>query len=206
MKRVPLERAYPGLAFRRRSRNLWARFTGAPAECIHLDQPQPWVAMLVPDTLYVRGKAVLQRRPPRPEASLCLDCLVSVVRPELAAFHGRIVAFEPDPEIFSQYFFMAASDFAASGLRPEVSAAIGQRFSRPAVRCESCTRTATWQWIPRDQVSNLDDLDAIVNSPGHDFCAAHGAVAFCESLEAIPETNIFYMNLPYGPSGAYVWI
>jgi hypothetical protein len=206
MARIPLERAYPALTFRRRSRNWWAKFTGAPAECIHLDQPQPWIAMLVPDTLYVRGKAVLQRRPARPEASLCRDCLISLVEPDQKAYHGRVVAFEPDAETLSQYFFIGVTDFGPSGLQPEVSAAIEQRLARPPETCESCVRPSTWQWIPREQVATLDDVGSISEAAGHNYCAAHGAARFCKALEVMPEANIFYMNLPYGDAGAYVWI
>jgi hypothetical protein len=206
MARIPLERAYPALAFRRRSRNWWAKLTGAPAECMHLDEPQPWMAMLLPDTLYVRGKAVLQRRPARPEASLCRDCLVSVVEPDLKAYHGRVVVFEPDAEMLSQYFFIATTDFEASGLQPAVSAAIEHRLARQLGACELCSRPATWQWIPREQVASLDDVGHISGAAGHNLCAGHGAARFCKALEAMAEANIFYMNLPYGNSGAYVWI
>jgi hypothetical protein len=164
------------------------------------------MAMLVPDTLYVRGKAVLQRRPARPEASLCRDCLLSIVEPDLKAYHGRVVAFEPHAEMLSQYFFIGDSDFAPSGLQPAVSAAIDQRLARRLDVCELCSRQATWQWIPREQVASLDDVERISGATGHDLCAVHGAAQFCKALEAMPEANIFYMNLPYGAAGAYVWI
>jgi hypothetical protein len=173
---------------------------------MHLDEPQPWMAMLLPDTLYVRGKAVLQRRPARPEASLCRDCLVSVVEPDLKAYHGRVVVFEPDAEMLSQYFFIATTDFEASGLQPAVSAAIEHRLARQLGACELCSRPATWQWIPREQVASLDDVGHISGAAGHNLCAGHGAARFCKALEAMAEANIFYMNLPYGNSGAYVWI
>jgi hypothetical protein len=206
MKRISLERAYPSLAFRRRSRNWWAKLTGAPAECVHLDDPQPFMAALLPDTLYVRGKAVLQRQPARPEASLCRECLFSIVEPELKAYHGRVVAFEPDPAVVTQYFFMATNDFEDSGLLPAVAAAIQQRLGRRMNACELCGRQAMWQWIPRNQVASLDDVGHICEATGQNLCAIHGAARFREALESMPEANIFYVNLPYGDAGAYVWI
>ncbi len=162
--------------------------------------------MLLPDTLYIRGKAVQQRMPARPEASLCRDCLLSVVEPELKAYHGRVMAFEPNAESLSQYFFIGTGDFGPSGLQPEVSTAIEKRLAQRLDTCESCSRQATWQWIPWEQVASLDEVDRINEAPGNSLCAVHGSARFCKALEAIPEANIFYMNLPYGDAGAYVWI
>ena len=83
-----------------------------------------WIATLLPDTLYLRGKRALRRDPVRPEITLCRECLTGVVQDELESFAGRVVAFEPDAELFTQYFFVAQPDFDAAGLRPEVSDAI----------------------------------------------------------------------------------
>lgn len=164
------------------------------------------MAMLLPDTLYVRGKAVLQRRPARPEASLCRECLLSIVEPELKAYHGPVVVFEPDATTVTQYFFMATNDFEVSGLQPAVAAAIQQRLARRMDSCALCSRQARWQWISRDQVASLDDVGHITEATGQNLCAVHGAARFRQALENMPEANIFYMNLPYGDAGAFVWI
>ena len=94
--RVKLEQAYPRIAFRWRSRNWWARLTRVPPECEHLEHGAEWMATYAPDTLYLRGKASLRRRPARPEVSLCRACLLSELETELSGYHGRVVAFEPD--------------------------------------------------------------------------------------------------------------
>ena len=124
MAPIPLEQAYPALSFRPRTRNWWARLFGQPAECVHLETEQHWMALLVPDKLYLRGKGSEVRTPARPEVSLCRACLISVMEPELAAYRGSVVAFEPDPQSVSQYFFVDSADFEAAGLRPEVAGAV----------------------------------------------------------------------------------
>jgi len=204
--RLTLEQAYPGIAFRRRTRNWWARLTRVPPECVHLETEPAWAATLVPDTLYLRGRAAPRRQALRPEVSLCRGCLLGVLAAELAAYAGRVVAFEPDAEKFSQYFFVAAPDFDAAGLRPEVAAAIGARLAGLGGACCECTRAAAWLWVPRQEVPSLDEVALIGAAPGRRLCATHGTAALCGAFEAYDEANLFYVNVPYGEAGAYVWI
>ncbi len=164
------------------------------------------MATLAPDTLYLRGKAALRRASPRPEVSLCRACLLGVLAAELAAYDGRVVAFEPDAENFTQYFFIAAPDFAAAGLLPEVAAAIEQRLAEPSGACSECSRPAAWLWLARDDVASLDEAGRIGAAMGRRLCAAHGAATLCGALEASAEANLFYVNVPYGEAGAYIWI
>jgi hypothetical protein len=206
MARIELEQAYRGISFRPKSRNWWARMMRWPAECIHLESGHTWMATFIPDTLYLRGKAAPRRNPVRPEVSLCLDCLGALLEPELAAYRGRIIAFEPDGESFTQYFFVARKDFAAAGLRSEVAAAIEKRLANFNGECGECGAPATWQWISRREVSSLDQTERIAESPGAMYCAKHGAAKLREALSKIQEANLFYVNAPYGDSGAYVWI
>jgi len=204
MARLSLGQAYPGVAFR--PRNLLARLMRWPAECVHLENGHHWMATFLPDTLYLRGKAKLKRNPARPEASVCFDCLAGLLEPELAAYAGRVVAFEPDGESFTQYFFVDRADFAAAGLRPEVAEAISARTERISGTCCDCDAAATWLWISRREVSSLDQTERIAETPGALFCAKHGAAKLCSALGALEEANLFYVNAPYGDSGAYVWI
>lgn len=207
--RPSLESAYPALAFRSRSRNWWARLTGQAPECVHLETEVAWMATLVPDTVFLRGKGTVVRKPPRPEVSLCRGCLMEVIEPELAAFRGRVVAFEPDYGATSQYFFVSSADFTAAGLTPELSAAIEKRLAEPPAVCERCERSgrrATWLWLDRAAVASLDDVAHVESAAGQWLCATHGAAAFCRSLKSVEEANFFYLNLPYGDAGAYVWI
>jgi hypothetical protein len=177
-----------------------------PAECIHLETSQAWVATFIPDTLYLRGKAVPRRNPARPGISVCFDCLAGLLQPELAAYPGRVVAFEPDGKSFTQYFFLGRDEFAAAGLRSEVAAAIEKRLETFSGVCSECRWPATWLWISRREVSSLDQTERIEQSPGAAYCAKHGAAKLCEALGKIDEANLFYINVPYGDSGAYVWI
>ena len=149
MSRVTLEQAYPGIAFRPRTRNWWARLTRVPPECMHLETEQAWMATLVPDTLYLRGQPASRRETRRPEVSLCRACLLGVLAAELPCYAGRVVAFAPDAETFSQYFFIAAQDFAPAGLRPEVAAVILQRLDEPRGACRDCSQSASWLWFGR---------------------------------------------------------
>lgn len=206
MPRVTLEQAYPGIAFRPRTRNWWARLTRVPPECVHLETEQGWIATLVPDTLYLCGKAAPRSLTQRPEVSLCRTCLIGVLEEQLAAYAGRVVAFEPDLDSFSQYFFVAGPDFDAAGLLPEVATAIEQRLRQPNGACGECSLPATWLWLSRGEVASLDEIGAIAAAPGRRLCAAHGATALCRVLESSAEANLFYVNLPYDAAGAYVWI
>src|SRR5207245_11027317 len=123
--------ACPGWACRARRRNGWAWLTRVPPECVHLETEQGWMAALVPDTLYLRGKAARRSLTQRPEVSLCRACLVGVLEAELAAYAGRVVAFEPDLDSFSQYFFVAGPDFDPAGFLPGVAVAIEQWVRQP---------------------------------------------------------------------------
>jgi len=203
---MELEQAYPGIAFRWRTRNWWARLTRVPAECVHLETKQRWMAALAPDAAYFRGKAVIQRRPERPEVSLCRDCLSAWLEGELSGYSGRVVAFEPDRASFSQYFFVAASDFSAAGLELPVAEAIGRRLAEPAGNCESCPKPAHWLWLDRNEVESLDEFNRIARAPGRRLCPRHGAQTLCSCLEGFEEANLLYMNVPYGSAGAYLWI
>lgn len=200
------EVAYPGIEFSRRSRNWWAKLKGTPPECVHLEGDVAWIASLLPDTLYVRGKRSPTRESVRPEVSLCRECLVETVESEIAAYRGNVVAFEPDPENFSQYFFIGVPDFERTGLKPEVSKAIEYRLRERNETCGECSRRATWLWFSREQVTSLDEVENIREAPGKPLCSTHGAEKLCHALTGIPSANLFYMNLPYGEAGAYVWI
>lgn len=200
------EAAYPQIEFSRGSRGWLAWLKDRPPECVHLTRHAPWVATLVPDTLYLRGKRRPTRDSLRPEVALCRDCLVGTVEGEFAAYRGNVVAFEPDPESFSQYFFVGAPDFERAGLQPEVARAIERRLQQRGETCAACDRPAKWLWLSREQVESLDEVERIAEAPGEWFCAEHGAQKLCRALAGIPEANVFYMNLPYGEAGAYVWI
>jgi hypothetical protein len=206
MARLSVDQAYPAISFRPRSRRLWARLMRWPAECVHLENGHRWMATFIPDTLYLRGKARLRRDPARPEISVCLDCLAGLLEPELAAYTGLVIAFEPDGENFTQYFFVGREDFVAAGLRPEVAAAIEKRLENVQGACSDCGAPATWLWISRREVSSLDQTERIEATPGALFCAKHGAAKLCGALGNIEEANLFYVNAPYGNAGAYVWI
>jgi hypothetical protein len=206
MARLSLEQAYPGIRFRARTRNWWARLTRVAPECVHLETEQRWMATLVPDAVYLRGKPVVQRWPERPEASLCRDCFAAWLATELPRHPGRVVAFEPDAGSFSQYFFVDADDFAPAGLEVAVAGAIQQRLVELAGDCESCSAAATWLWIARDEVESLDEVDRIARARGRRLCPRHGPQALGACLGGFEEANLFYLNLPYGEAGAYLWI
>lgn len=206
MQRVEYEQAYPQIQWLPRSRNWWAWLKGTPAECVHLEEDVKWMATLLPDTLYLRGKKAERRETVRPEVSLCRNCLEDVARGELAAYGGRVVAFEPDAAAFTQYFFVASNDFEAAGLTPETGQAIEKRLSDPAGACAECGMAATWLWFSKENVPSLDDVERIHSGAGEALCANHGAARMFAAFERMAEANVFYMNLPYAESGAYVWI
>jgi len=206
LARVSYEEAYPNLEYLPRSRNWWARLKGTAPECIHLGDDISWIAAILPDTLYLRGKRANRRDLVRPEVSLCFECLSDTFAAELESFSGRVVAFEPDPAIFTQFFFVATPDFEAAGLAPETSGAMNARLSQDIGTCRECSRGATWLWFSREQIQSLDEVDLITTAAGEAYCGRHGARNLLASFDKLSEANIFYMNLPYGEEGAYVWI
>jgi hypothetical protein len=206
MAATSLDQAYPDIAFRWRSRNWWARLTRVPPECVHLEHEFGWMASYAADTLYLQGKAIVQRQPARPEVSLCRTCLLSELDKELSGYHGRVLAFEPDGDAFSQYFFVAMPDFSAAGLKPEVAEAVAARLKEPWGTCQGCREAALWLWIPRVQVETLDDTGAIATVKGQALCRAHGVQQLREAFMAVRDANLLYVNAPYGEAGAYLWI
>lgn len=202
---VSCEEAYPGIEFLPRASWLaWLR--DKPPQCVHLQPGAPWRAKLLPDTLYLRGKRSPTSESIRPEVSLCRDCLAETLRRELSAYSGNVVAFEPDGETLSQYFFLGVRDFERAGLLPEVGRAIEERVQQTGQRCETCAEAAKWAWFSRREVGNLDEVERIRGAQGAWFCAQHGADRISRAFAAIPEANLLYVNLPYGEAGAYVWI
>ena len=169
MASISYREAYPGLQVLPRSRNWWARLKGTAPECIHLGENISWIAAVLPDTLYLRGKRANRREPARPEVSVCFECLSETFAAELESFLGRVVAFEPDPAVFTQYFFVAATDFEAAGLAPETSAAINARLEKGGETCHECSRGATWLWFSQEQIRSLDEVELIASAPGEVF-------------------------------------
>lgn len=205
-RRKKVHSAYSQIEFRPHSLGFWAQITRVPPECIHLERDFTFAATLVPDTAYHRGKPFPQTEHPRPLVSLCRECLVRVIQPELAHYSGKVVAFEPDAPTLTQYFFVERNDFEAAGLLPDVADAIARRLDRLSGSCEECSSPARWLWLSRADVANLDDFGSIANFPGRSLCAQHGARQLCAAIENIREANLFYVNIPYGETGAYVWI
>jgi hypothetical protein len=203
---ISYDQAYPHIQFLPRSRNWWSWLKGTPAECIHLGGECDWIATLVPDIVFLRGKRRKRRDAVRPEITLCRECLAETSAPDMVEYEGRVIAFEPDPELLTQYFFVEKEDFAAAGLAPDVADAISRRLVQNSGQCQVCGHAASWVWFSREQVATLDEVEQIASAPGEMFCAKHGAEKLFSAFEKFAEANIFYMNVPYGESGAYVWI
>jgi hypothetical protein len=206
LSRISYDEAYPGIEILPRSRNWWAWLKGTPPECIHLGEDCDWIATLLPDTLYLKGKRAQRSDLVRPEITLCRRCLESAIAADLESFAGRVVAFEPDPELFTQYFFVGQPDFQAAGLRPDVAASIAKRLGQNDQACSECGFPAKWLWFSREEIASLDEVARIAEAPGEWYCAKHGARNLLAAFARIGDANIFYMNLPYGEAGAYVWI
>jgi hypothetical protein len=207
MARIPVQQAYPEILFRWRSANWLSRLIGLTAECEHLESHSPWMATFLPDNLYLQGKNVKLREPHRAEVSLCRDCFAKVFERELAAFGGRVAAFEPDAESVTQYFFVAAPDFEAAGVEPAVARVIQTRLAEAdgSKGCRECEDPARWLWFSRASVPHLDAVDKISAASGEWYCAEHGARKLCSGLASLEQANFYYINAPYGEAGAYLW-
>src|SRR6185437_3809941 len=208
MARIPVQQAYPEILFRWRSANWLSRLIRMPAECVHLESHSPWMATFLPDNLYLQGKIVKLREPRRQEVSLCRECFSKVFEKELAAFSGRVVAFEPHAELVTQYFFVATPDFEAAGVEPTVAQAVQTRLADAdgSKQCCECERPASWLWFSQERVANLDAVEQICGSAGELLCAEHGARRICGALTSLEHVNLYYVNGPYGEAGAYLWI
>jgi hypothetical protein len=205
-RRARVTAAYPDVEFRRATLTFLAQIFRALPECAHLDRRHAWAATISPDILYLRGKTRRIADPPRPEISLCRDCAIAILERELDTYHGRVVAFEPEGEIVTQYFFVPREDFEAAGLLPELSEAIRRRLAKIGGTCEECSAPAGWLWFSREEVQSLDDVGSVSAAPGRSLCTRHGTDALCTALEKIEQVNLLYVNIPFGEAGAYVWI
>ena len=165
------------------------------------------MATFLPDDLYLRGKNVNVREPRRQEVSLCRDCFAKVFERELSACSGRVVAFEPDAESVTQYFFVAAADFDAAGVESALAQVVSGRLASldGSHSCGECERPARWLWFSRERVPNLDAVEQIRGNAGEWFCAEHGARKICGALTLLEHANFYYVNAPYGEDGAYLW-
>src|SRR4029077_6126568 len=105
-----------------------------------------------------------------------------------------------------QYFFVGRDEFSAAGLQPEVANTISRRLGQPMGGCEACDRRASWLWFSRDEVPSLDDVPRIGAARAESLCSYHGPQRLVQSFAGAAEANLFYVNVPYGESGAYVWI
>lgn len=207
MARIPVQQAYPEILFRWRSANWLSRLIGLTAECEHLESHSPWMATFLPDNLYLRGKNVNLRGAHRAEVSLCRDCFANVFEPELREYGGKVVAFEPDSESVTQYFFVAAPDLEAAGVEPALAQAIHTRLADAdgSKQCSECERPARWLWFAKASVPHLDAVAKVSAASGEWFCAEHGARRICGALTSIEHANFYYVNAPYGEAGAYLW-
>ena len=115
MAPISYDDAYPHVEFLPRSRNWWSWLKGTPAECIHLGEECKWIATLVPDIIFLRGKRGKRHDVVRPDITLCRDCLAETSAPEMAEYEGRVVAFAPDPALLTQYFFVRERRFRRGG-------------------------------------------------------------------------------------------
>jgi hypothetical protein len=203
--RIQVETSYPGIHFLTRTRSWYWRLRGFPPECEHLEGDPHWMALLQPDVVYLRGKCAKRRDPVRPEASLCRDCLLHVLSNEIATHEGKVVAFEPDPANFSQYFYVAAEDNEAAGVTPELAAVLDHRLKTLPAACHRCSAAAAWLWFTRDEIVSLEETEKIQAAVGEALCPNHAAQQMRAMLERIAAANIFFINLPYGAAGAYLW-
>ena len=205
MARLTVDQAYPGISIRPRSRRLWARLMRWPAECIHLENGHHWMATFIPDTLYLRGKARPRREPARPEVSVCFDCLAGLLEPELAACPSRVVAFEPDGETFHAIFFPGQGGFRRcgpafrSGRRdPDAPRRTGRRVQRLRQAGNLAVDFAAGSFQPRPDGANSKPR------PGRFFAPSTEPRNCARPWDNCEEANLFYVNAPYGESGAYI--
>ncbi len=146
------------------------------------------------------------RADPRPDVSLCRDCALEFLERELSAFRGRVIAFEPDGENVTQYFFVPRDDFQSAGLVPELSEALrpphraAQRFVRIMFRSRAMDVVSAKRGAKSRRFRQR------LFREGRQLCAKHGAEQLCAALEKIEQCNLLYVNIPSGEAGAYVWI
>jgi hypothetical protein len=100
---------------------------------------------------------------------------------------------------------VGTEDNNASGVTPELAAVIEQRLAKLPSSCHRCSASAAWLWFTRDEIVSLEETDKILAAQGEALCPNHAAQQMREMFERIAEANIFYINVPYGSAGAFLW-
>ena len=59
--------------------------------------------------------------------------------------------------------------------------------------------------IEFEEIVSLEETEKIQAATGEALCPNHAAQQMRIMLERIAEANIFYINVPYGAIGAFLW-
>lgn len=182
----------------------WRRWWGgAGLACAHAMGGAP--VALVPDEVELRHaqwRAV--RQPPRPRVTVCVDCLLALLEPELKAAGRRVVAFEPGPAGVAAYRFLEQDHLGDSGLPAEDLIHCQSLVAEPLGGCQKCGQPALHLLVKRG--ANTEPGQLITFRGGKEYyCAAHGSERLLGLLrERLPKRPVGYFNFPYGERGLYL--
>jgi len=182
----------------------WRRLLGrSPLRCAHSGAGSS--VSLAPDVVQLRNDAHAEtRKPPRPPVTVCPDCLLLLLAPELQTLGRRIVAFEPSAEGLTAYRFLEQDHLGDSGLPPEDLIHCQSLVAEPLGGCQTCGQPAMTLLLKRGATTEPGKLATFRGGKEY-YCAAHGSERLLGWLrERLPKRRVDYFNFPYGERGLYL--
>ncbi|MBI4466257.1 MAG: hypothetical protein HY656_02365 [Acidobacteria bacterium] len=182
----------------------WKRLLWRPSPaCAHADALAAIV--LNPDWVRLRnGAQAAVRQPPRPSITVCPECLLQLLEPELTAPNRRVVAFEPAKEGLSALAFIEQDHLGDSGLPAEDLIHCQSLVAEPLGGCQKCGQPAMHLLVKRSSTSEKGKLVTFRGGKEY-YCPAHGAERLLGLLrERLPQRPVGCINFPYGERGLYI--
>lgn len=185
----------------------WQRLFSHPAPaCVHARIERAGAIALHPDQVRLRnGGQATVRQPPRPAITVCPDCLLTLLEPEITGGNRRIIAFEPSKEGVAAYAFIEQQHLGDSGLRAEDVIHCQSLVAEPLGGCQKCGQPALLLMVKRGLTTQRGQLASFRGGKEY-YCLAHGSDRLLGLLrERLPKrTPIHHFNFPYGERGVYL--
>lgn len=196
---------YAGLSLKPTRAPWWRPWGRGPARCTHLDAPNQLGIQLTPDWVWLHGqsKPTAVREPARPPIAVCVECLLAFAQTEIAAFCGRVIAFESSAKNFSRYSFVEQQHLGDVELGAEDLIHCQSLVAEPLGGCQTCAAEARFLWVKRGSTTESRELTTYRGGRGY-YCLQHGAELLVASLRERIRAPLAYFNLPYGERGVYI--
>lgn len=178
----------------------WRRWLSAAAlSCLHSGTIQ-----LDPDRIQLRTGAMAVRQPSRPPITVCADCLLRLLEPELRTSDRRVIAFEP-AEGLTTYTFLEQDHLGDAPLSGEDVIHCQSLVAEPLGGCQKCGHPAVLLLVKRGSMTERGKLASFRGGKEY-YCAAHGSERLLGLLRErlVGNAPVKYFNFPYGERGVYI--